>query len=282
VVTHPTATVSAFYGDLDSREERFLAVFAGAVERLAHAAREAAVREQGWQSWIHRGLEALLAALDDEPRRARLLLGDSPLTETVAEECRQRLQRVLGELIEGEGGPSATADEQAQALRRELVASGVFSVIRRRMLAAQARPLVELAPSLTAFIVASCRADAEALGGSEPKPAGKSARVGGAGRLPIRATQRTLLVLRAIATAPRLSNREIAEAGGLSDEGQTSRLLGRLERHGLIENVGRGHASGEPNAWLLTAAGERVAKQISDGFAASASARASKRVRGAT
>jgi DNA-binding MarR family transcriptional regulator len=66
------------------------------------------------------------------------------------------------------------------------------------------------------------------------------------------------MVLRAIAQAPYSSNREIADAAGLTDEGQTSKLLARLERRGVIENVGIGAARGEPNAWLLTASGQRA------------------------
>ena len=74
----------------------------------------------------------------------------------------------------------------------------------------------------------------------------------------MRATYRTTRVLSAIGASPRLSNREIADAAGLSDEGQTSRLLRRLEQRGLVQNVGLGQPWGEANAWLLTANGERV------------------------
>ena len=66
------------------------------------------------------------------------------------------------------------------------------------------------------------------------------------------------MVLRAIGHAPYSNNREIAEAAGVSDEGQTSKLLTRLERQGVIENVGSGRPRGEPNAWLLTPAGRRA------------------------
>ena len=76
--------------------------------------------------------------------------------------------------------------------------------------------------------------------------------------LPIRATYRTIRVIEAIADAPRSNNREIAEAAGLRDEGQTSKLLSRLEQRGLLENIGLGAVYGEPNEWLLTRAGRRV------------------------
>jgi DNA-binding MarR family transcriptional regulator len=76
----------------------------------------------------------------------------------------------------------------------------------------------------------------------------------------VRATYRTVRVLRAIGSSPGSSNRAVADAAGLRDEGQTSKLLKRLRRRGLIENVGGGQACGAPNAWLLTARGRRVAE----------------------
>ena len=72
-------------------------------------------------------------------------------------------------------------------------------------------------------------------------------------------TYRTARVLTAIAelggrgSAP--SNREVADAAGISDEGQISRLLRRLESRGWVENSGEGHTKGKPNAWSLTPAG---------------------------
>ena len=76
----------------------------------------------------------------------------------------------------------------------------------------------------------------------------------------MRTTYRTARVLSAIGSAPRSSNREIAAASGILDEGQASKLLGRLERRGMITNVGLGAGFGEPNAWLLTARGRHLAQ----------------------
>jgi hypothetical protein len=75
---------------------------------------------------------------------------------------------------------------------------------------------------------------------------------------PVRLTRRTALVLGAIAARPGQSNRLVARGAGLGDEGQASRLLQRLARRGLIENVGLGAAHGQANAWVLTAAGRRT------------------------
>jgi len=76
--------------------------------------------------------------------------------------------------------------------------------------------------------------------------------------LSIRLTYRTVRVLGVIAEHPGASNRQIAEASGVSDQGQISKLLARLARLELVENRGEGQERGAPNAWHLTARGARV------------------------
>jgi len=79
-------------------------------------------------------------------------------------------------------------------------------------------------------------------------------------RTRIRMTVRTRQVLAVIAELSEWgsnpTNREIATAAGVKDEGQISRLLARLERHGLLQNAG-GLAKGA-NAWRLTPRGEEL------------------------
>ena len=79
----------------------------------------------------------------------------------------------------------------------------------------------------------------------------------------MRLTYRTARVLECIAAQPGVSNRQVAERAGISDQGQVSKLLARLERLGLTSNTGEGHAKGEPNAWKLTPLGARVAQRLS-------------------
>jgi TetR/AcrR family transcriptional regulator len=76
-----------------------------------------------------------------------------------------------------------------------------------------------------------------------------------------RLTVRTHMVLAAVAelggTGSPPSNREIAEAAGVADQGQISKLLSRLEHHGLLRNAG-GETHGLPYAWHLTLRGEEI------------------------
>ena len=79
----------------------------------------------------------------------------------------------------------------------------------------------------------------------------------------MRLTYRTACVLGSIAERSGISNRDVARQAGVSDQGQISKLLARLERLDLIENTGVGHARGEPNAWKLTPLGSTVAQRLS-------------------
>ena len=88
-------------------------------------------------------------------------------------------------------------------------------------------------------------------------------------------------MLHAIAQTPYLNNREVAQAAGLADEGQASKLLARLEGRGVIENVGVGAARGEPNAWLLTASEQRTVELIDESFGKRTPRRMGRRVRDA-
>jgi DNA-binding MarR family transcriptional regulator len=80
--------------------------------------------------------------------------------------------------------------------------------------------------------------------------------------LDMRLTYRTVRVLVAVGAQSGASNRTVARAAGVEDQGQISKLLRRLESLGLIHNTGSGHAKGEPNAWTLTPRGSEVEQAI--------------------
>jgi DNA-binding MarR family transcriptional regulator len=80
-------------------------------------------------------------------------------------------------------------------------------------------------------------------------------------RLDMRLTYRTVRCLMFIGERPGSSNREIARGAEISDEGQTSKLLTRLTRVGLVANA-RPHGPGYPNYWTLTSHGEQVLSAV--------------------
>ena len=79
----------------------------------------------------------------------------------------------------------------------------------------------------------------------------------------MRLTYRTVCVLLAVAERSGASNRQIGKMAGITDQGQISKLLGRLRRLGLVSNTGLGPGQGAPNAWTLTGTGGRVVHRIS-------------------
>jgi AcrR family transcriptional regulator len=275
-------------------EECYRAAFEEGLDRLSRTVDDARAREQAWLERVRSGVVALLGFFDDEPSWAHLLLGEASIAGTQALRYEQRLLGVITGLL-GDAGPNALNEPATPSqMTAELVAGGAFAVIRARALQESGETLVELAPPLMAFIVTpylgevAARAELEgrpACRGESPEARSEIARaqaLSRAGELPIRATHRTTLVLRAIAGAPYSTNREVAQAAGLVDEGQASKLLARLERQGVIENVGIGAVRGEPNAWLLTPSGRRAFELLKESFDAGALRRRSTRSRAMT
>jgi hypothetical protein len=268
-------TQNEFTDVFPSFEDCYRAAYMQGLGRLSRTVRTVAGRQDGWLERVRCGLVALLGFFDDHPSWARLLLLEGAVSADVTFECRRQLHDVLTRLLNHHQptGISAESAMLTPALADELVVGGVFSVIGTSLLDDRAGKLVELAPSLMAFIarpyLGQAAANAELAGTPQPPADGASPPA----QLPVRPTRRTLLVLRAIAQAPRSNNREVAYAAGISDEGQASKLLARLDHRGVIENVGIGAARGEPNAWLLTASGRRIVEALGDSFGSRARAR---------
>jgi AcrR family transcriptional regulator len=262
-----------------SVEDCVLAAFEQSLARLSEMVDGAAAREASWLGRLRAGLVAFLGLLDDDRGCARLLI-DTPIGDgMLVLRCEQRVLGVLSCLLDQGGTPVREREFVADpALMSELVVGGVVSVVRARMRKGGEGALVELAPMLMSFIVRPYLGEAVARAELTGTPARVEDGPDPVLRLPVRATHRTLLVLRAIAQAPGSSNRQIAEIAGLVDEGQTSKLLARLQGRGVIENLGRGPQQGEPNAWLLTSCGERALRLLESGRAHTLRART---VRGA-
>ena len=240
---------------------------------------EAAIRQEVWFERVRAGLSSLLRFFDEESDWARFLVLDASIATLALSERRHRVLATLAQLLEREAHTETLASP-SHLLTAELVVGGIFSVLRTRILGHSEEPFAGLAPSLWAFIAAQypgpggcVEQRALATGRTESEPRVR--------RLPVRATYRTTRVLSAIGASPRLSNRDIADAAGLSDEGQTSKLLRRLERRGLVENVGLGQAFGGANAWILTSYGKEVLEATRHSLVPGAGAVMGRRVRGA-
>ena len=257
----------AFFEAFESVEQCFLAAFEEGLARLSGAVERAARGEGRWLDRVRAGLVALLGFLEDEPAWGRLLMLAPPVEDrTLAFRCEQRVLGVLTGLLD-DGSPQAMAEIMPDPhLTAELTIGGVFSLIRSRMAGNIRGSLVELAPPLMSFIVGpylgAAAARAELAGAYPPADLTATHAAELPSEPPIPVTYRTRAVLSAIACAPRSSNREIAAAAGLGDEGQTSHLLRRLAQRGLINKVRPRSGSRRENAWLLTASGRAVVELL--------------------
>jgi AcrR family transcriptional regulator len=249
-----------FYELFADREACLLAAFDQAIGRLTQVLLPA-YREQGpWRTRIRGALVLLLEQLDAEPDLARLCVVESLRAGSLVRERRNQVLEALASIVD-EGRRESRAGSEPPPLTAQGIVGGALSVIHARL---SAGPLVELTAALMAMIVhpylgaAAARAELKrptpkASPDGPPRPGGDPFK-----GLPIRFTYRTARVLATIADDPGASNRHIADSSGVTDEGQMSRLLGRLRDSGLIENRGQGQAKGEPNAWMLTDRGQAI------------------------
>jgi hypothetical protein len=269
VVTRTGVTEREFSEEFASEEELFCAAFDHGQTLIAKALILEVQDQKRWLPRVRSAVVGVLRFLDAEPEWAELLLLHTPAAGTRVLERRERTLGRLAQLLE-RGAPKSVEIGLTlkSGVTAELVIGGAFAVIQGRMLRHQGMPLIELAPSLLSLIVlpylGSAQANAELTRAPAPRLELQALEI--KPELRRRASYRTALVLTAIAGAPGANNRAVAQAAGLSDEGQTSKLLSRLRRQGLIENVGLGQAYGESNAWQLTKEGERIAEALGHGL----------------
>ena len=270
VVARSGVSRRTFYELFSDREDCFLAAFDQAVERAAERVLPAFEEGEDWSDRVRAGLRALLEFLEDEPGLGRLAVVDALGAGPTALERRTRVVGVLIDAVDkGRREPGATPG--LKQFTAEGIVGAVLAVLHARLTEPKPRPIVGLLGPLMGLIVLPYQGRAVAERESvrrAPKRRPSAAPVADPLRdLEMRLTYRTVRVLIAIATLEGRgsdpSNREVSDAAGVADQGQISKLLVRLERLGLIENVGEGHARGEPNAWRLTPKGRDVERTIS-------------------
>jgi AcrR family transcriptional regulator len=274
VVARSGVSRRTFYELFSDREDCFLAAFDQAVERAAARVLPAYERADGWLERMRGGLRALLEFLDDEPGLGRLAVVDALGAGPVALQRRARVVGVLVDAVDrGRRDRSEIGQRATPGLKRftaEGVVGAVLAVLHARLSEPEPGSMVRLLGPLMGLIVLPYRgrtlAEREAARRAPRRRPAAPPIANPFGDLEMRLTYRTVMVLRAIAVLGERgaspSNREVAQAAGVADQGQISKLLVRLERLGLIENVGEGHTRGEPNAWRLTAKGHDVERTI--------------------
>jgi AcrR family transcriptional regulator len=261
-----------FYEIFEDREDCFLAAFeqalAFASERVLPAYRSC----ERWRERVRAALSELLSFLDEEPVVGRLLLVESlaggPQALKRRGEVIAQITRAIdaGRTLKGTGG---AAKAGPAPLAAEGIVGGVLSVIYARLVRGR-DSLVGLLNPLMSMIVLPYLGAAAARRELElpaPDPVSQGAHSERLLSDPfkdagMRLTYRTMRVLAAVHENRGESNRVIGRAAGVDDQGQISKLLGRLERIGLVQNTYVHPGKGAPNSWTLTENGRRVASTI--------------------
>jgi AcrR family transcriptional regulator len=267
VVARSGVSRRTFYEIFEDREDCFLAAFDDAIEKAAQRVVPAYCEPRQWTDKVRVGLTRLLGLLDEDIGLGRLLiveaLGAGPRALERRQELLEKLSRAV---LDGAHDPRAGKD--LPVLTAEGMVGAVLSVLHSRLVAPEPGDLMDLLNPLMAMIVLPYRgrsaAQAElAKSIAMPSANGSKRAADPLHNLNMRLTYRTVMVLSAVAANPGGSNRVMARAAGVSDQGQISKLLARLHGRGLVENTGGNPVRGEPNAWVLTAKGWDVHEAIS-------------------
>jgi AcrR family transcriptional regulator len=270
IVARSGVSRRTFYEHFEDRETCFLAAFEEAVRRGAKRVLPAFAAGGDRRARVRGGQAALLEFLDDEPGLGRLCVVEALGAGTAALECRERVVEVLIDVAD-EGRALARGSASPTRLTAEGVVGAVLAVLHARLAdrasssAGHRRDgsqLSSLLGPLMGIVVLPYLGPAAAARESS-RTAPERRRVERPQEDPLRElemrlTYRTVRVLLAIADEAGASNRRVADAAGVADQGQISKLLTRLEHLGLIANRSGGHSRGEPNAWSLTPRGQEI------------------------
>ncbi len=266
-----------FYQTFANCDECFAAVLEELVGTVAGELAAAGLEGLPWRERVRMGVWTILAFFDREPALARVCVVQALRAGPLVLERREAVLARLAVVID-EGRTEGGRGDNLTPVTAEGVVGAAFAIVYSRLSRRDREPLTALLGELMAIIVllylgpAAARRErtrpppaAPAVVASTPIPAPRSARDPLAD-VNLRLTHRTARVLEGIAELSGRgsdpSNREVATFAGVTDPGQISKLLRRLERLGLLRNTGAGHAKGEPNAWGLTDKGQQVTHSI--------------------
>jgi AcrR family transcriptional regulator len=263
-----------FYDLFADREECLLAMLEDTVGRVERDLAQTGVEGASWVECVRTGLWTILCFLDRDPVLARACVVQSARGSRRVLQAREDLLSRIASIVDG-GRSQNARTALAPPLTAEGLVGAALAILYKRLLNGEQAPLSDLHGDLVGMIVLPYLGAAAAGRERKRQPPGLSTdtaatmgvvlSAGGEDPLrdvPMRLTYRTSRVLGAAAQRPGASNRVIGEHAGLTDQGQVSKLLARLQRLGLLTNTGDGQARGERNAWQLTPLGERVTQQL--------------------
>ncbi len=270
VIERSRTSRKTFYDVFADRDDCFTAVVEEIIAHARAVARAAYAAESSWLAATRAALGGLLCLIDDEPRLARIWFVDTLAGPPAVLERKAQLTATLAAVID-RGRGMTDARRQPPRLTGEATVGGISHVVHTRLVSGHHEPFSELLGPCMYLIVLPYMGIAQARAELRRKPPMREpVRRTNAPRrtetLPgtgLRLTYRTVRALGVISQQPGASNRMVADAAGVTDQGQISKLLSRLERLALIENRGFGADRGAANAWHLTARGLELVRATS-------------------
>ncbi len=266
-----------FYETFANCDECFAAILEELVAAVGGELEAAGLEGLSWRERVRMGVWTILAFFDREPALARVCVVQALRAGPLVLGRREAVLAQLAGVVDDGRGEGARA-EGLTSVTAEGVVGAAFAIVYARLSRGESEPLTGLLGELMAMIVLPYLGPAAARRErTRPAPAAPAAVSVSRAAVPrsvrdpladvnLRLTHRTARVLEGIAElggrGADPSNREVASFAGVSDPGQISKLLRRLERLGLLLNTGAGHAKGEPNAWALTDKGQRLTHSI--------------------
>jgi AcrR family transcriptional regulator len=255
-----------FYEIFADADDCVAAAFQDALDQAQACVLDAWRSDGSWRERLRRALIELLCLFDDERVLAGLLIVESL---GAGSEVLEQRACVVQAIVDALYGHACGSEARSTRLAAEGAVGGVLGILHSRISQRSADPLLDLTAALMSLLVfpslgaaaarreldRPVRAPEKARGSGEPLRSDPFKDAG------MRLTYRTMRVLSAISQQPGTSNRQVGELAEMSDQGQISKLLARLERIGVIVNTSDGQP-GEANAWVLTAVGRQVIGRV--------------------
>jgi AcrR family transcriptional regulator len=257
-----------FYEHFCGREDCFLAVIDDAYRQASTITSDAYAQAKDWREGLRDALARLLCLFDREPLLARAWLVESLAAGSWALERRALYKAAMTrQAIEAFPPPPGVV---LDPLVPEGVLTAVLGIVQTHALNFSGEPLLTLLGPLMGVIFAPyldrdgvarevTRGEAlarELLAVRDPEPPLQRPAVRLPSFLRDPRAHRARTCLRYLAEHPGASNRQVTDAIGVREHSQTSALLARLARAGLLEKY-QGQP-GHANEWCLTHFGRQA------------------------
>ena len=264
VVARARVSRNTFYDVFAGIDDCVLTVIEQALADLAAVAASAYEAPGSWSSRLRAVMVALLAIVERQPV-GRLVVSYLHGIGPDAPRPRQRALADMRALLD-QGRSQPRALSTIGPLTAEALVGAVISVVHARVARRPAELMPLVGPLMWMIVLPYLGSAAAARELTRPVPESAAARAptsdGPPSRPPIRLTYRTARVLSGLAETPGASNAAIGAIAGVTDPGQISRLLARLQHQGLLVNTGQGQQLGAANAWRLTRSGRELESTI--------------------